>query len=60
VLTKVDVQPWETLEKKHREALTELAKENKAHLLHMSNITDSGIADVKKTACEVLLDHRLA
>jgi len=40
--------------------LTELAKENKAHLLHMSNISDVGISDVKKTACEILLDHRLA
>jgi len=26
----------------------------------MSNITDDGIADVKKTACEILLDHRLS
>jgi len=25
----------------------------------MSNITEAGIAEVKKTACEVLLDHRL-
>jgi len=26
----------------------------------MSNITDDGISDVKKVACEILLDHRLA
>lgn len=59
-LTKVDVQPWDTLDKKHKENLTKLAKDNKAHLLHMSNISEEGIANVKKTACEILLDHRLA
>lgn len=26
----------------------------------MSNISEEGIANVKKTACEILLDHRLA
>lgn len=59
-MTKIDVQPWDTLEKKHQNSLTKLAQDNKAHLLHMSNISDEGIANVKKTACEILLDFRLA
>ena len=60
VLTKIDVQPWDTLPEEYKITLTNLAKENKAHLLHMSNISEEGIANVKKTACEILLDHRLA
>ena len=60
VLTKIDVQPFETLPENHKQTLTKLAKDNKAHLLHMSNISEEGISNVKKTACEILLDHRLA
>lgn len=59
VLNKVDVQPFEELEPEVQKRLQDLAKDNNACLIHSSNITETGIADVKKTACEILLDHRL-
>lgn len=59
VLTKIDKCPFTSLDQSFQDKLTKLAENNKAHLLHMSNITDAGIASVKETACKVLLDFRL-
>lgn len=58
-LTKIDIQPFDQLDKEVQDRLQALAKDNKAYLLHMSNENGDGIPDVKKTACEILLDHRL-
>ncbi len=58
-LTKIDIQPWDTLDEPTKERLQTLAKDNGAFLLHMSNLSEEGISDIKKTACEILLDHRL-
>ena len=58
-LNKIDIQPFEDLPKETQDSLQTLAKDNNAYLLHMSNVTEKGIADVKKIACELLVDHRL-
>jgi len=58
-LTKIDLTPYDTLSQEHKDALTQIAEESKAFLIHMSNTNGQGIEDVKKTACEILLDHRL-
>ena len=39
--------------------LESLATDNNATMLKMSNMLESGIAEVKQTACDILLDHRL-
>jgi len=37
-----------------------LAKEHNAYLIQMSNHSGDGISDVKKKACDILLDYRLS
>lgn len=59
VLSKIDIQSFDGLPEATKTELQELAKAHNAYLLHMSNSSEEGISDVKKTACEILLDHRL-
>lgn len=58
-LTKIDIQPFEKLDKEEKQKIEELAKVSNAYLIQMSNITQQGIENVKTKACDILLDHRL-
>lgn len=60
VLNKIDIQPFETLEDVHKEALKKAAEENNTYLIKMSNISNIGVVDVKTTACDILLEFRMA
>ena len=60
VLNKIDIQPFETLEESYKEMLSKAAKENNTYLIKMSNISNEGVVDVKTTACDILLEYRLA
>ena len=59
VLTKIDLVKFTELKEEKKTMVEELAKEHNAYLIQMSNLNGEGIADVKKKACDVLLDHRL-
>lgn len=59
VLTKIDAAPWESLKQEDQDLITSTADSAKAVIVKMSNIDGTGIDDVKKTACDILLDHRL-
>ena len=59
VANKVDIVPWDEMDASKREMIERLAKESKAPLLQMSAMNAVGIANVKKTACEALLERRV-
>lgn len=59
VLTKIDTTPYEDLTKEEQTLITKTAEESKAYVVKMSNIDGTGIGEVKQTACDILLDHRL-
>lgn len=60
VLNKIDVQPFETLSEEHKTLIEKTVKENNTYLIKMSNISNEGILDVKSTACDILLEYRMA
>lgn len=60
VLSKIDVTGWEELKKEEQDLITETAEECKAFVVKMSNTEGDGIEEVKQTACDILLDHRLS
>lgn len=59
VCNKVDVMPLDQMEPAKREMIERLAKENNAPLLAMSAMNAVGITNVKRTACELLLERRV-
>ena len=59
VVTKVDAQPWETLDATDREKITAAVASSGSKFVKMSNFTEVGIADVKTTACDELLTRRV-
>ena len=60
IANKVDAKNWEELDKADRDALQEMAKLNNGYLIKMSNKNGTGIENVKKTACDILLEYRLS
>lgn len=60
IANKIDAKKWEELDKSDRDALQEMAKLNNGYLIKMSNKNGTGIENVKKTACDILLDYRLS
>lgn len=60
VASKVDAQPWETLDPKHKKLIMDLVERSGAIFKTMSNFTEAGIVDVKTSACEALLAKRIA
>lgn len=58
-LSKCDLQKLDDLKPQEQDAIKELAKASNAYLIQMSNVTKTGIEDVKARACDILLDHRL-
>jgi nucleolar GTP-binding protein len=59
-LNKIDIQPFELLSEEHRLLIEKTVKENNTYLIKMSNISNEGILDVKSTACDILLEYRMA
>ena len=59
VLSKIDTRPWEDLSEEEQNLITDVAKESNAYVVKMSNTEGTGLGDVKKTACDILLDYRL-
>jgi len=59
VANKVDVIPLEQMDPAKREMIERLARESKAPLLPMSAMNAVGITNVKRTACEALLERRV-
>ena len=59
VANKIDVVPFESLSKEHRGILDKMAKDTGAQILPMSSLAEIGITDVKRSACERLLEKRI-
>ena len=59
VATKIDVQPWATLDARDRAKIEAAVKAAGAAFCAMSNFTEEGIAEVKTRACEELLVRRV-
>ena len=61
VINKIDAQPWDTLDDKHKEMIEDLVKESGGNttMLHMSNVSEEGVSGVKNHACDKLLAARV-
>jgi nucleolar GTP-binding protein len=59
VVNKIDVQPWETLAADKKTKIEAAAVDCRAHIIPMSNVSESGVSDVKNYACEELLKMRV-
>jgi len=61
VINKIDAQPWDTLDAKYRTMIEDLVKESGTNtsMLHMSNISEEGVSQVKNHACDKLLAARV-
>lgn len=58
-VNKIDVQPWDTLESEKREMVERLADGSNCTIMHMSNISERGVSEVKALACDKLLESRV-
>jgi nucleolar GTP-binding protein len=59
VLNKTDVTAYKDIETSDKDLLEGLAQELNTYLIQMSNVSGDGVADVKRTACEILLEYRM-
>jgi len=60
VINKIDVQPWDTLDKEKKSMIEDLVKDaNNCSLMKMSNISEEGVSEVKASACDKLLASRV-
>jgi len=60
VFTKIDLKRFDELDPEAQEKLRRLVEENGVKCCEMSNKSGEGILKVKETACDLLLDYRLA
>jgi nucleolar GTP-binding protein len=60
VMTKTDLQPWETLDMEKKNLILEIAQERDVEIVSMSTVSEDGVDNVKNTACQRLLTHRVA
>jgi nucleolar GTP-binding protein len=58
-LTKVDIKPYDKLEPELRSLIEEFVKTHDVKVINLSNNIPDTIFEVKKAACELLLDFRL-
>ncbi|KAL7529702.1 hypothetical protein ACHAWF_008511 [Thalassiosira exigua] len=61
VINKIDAQPWETLDDKHKTMIEDLVKEagTNTTMLKMSNVSEEGVSEAKNHACDKLLAARV-
>ena len=59
VANKIDARPLEEVAAPLQERIKRIVKDNKATLMLMSNFTEEGVMNVKKTACDQLLAQRV-
>jgi nucleolar GTP-binding protein len=61
VINKIDAQPWETLGEEYKAMIENLVKESGSNtsMLHMSNVSEEGVSQVKNHACDKLLAARV-
>lgn len=58
-MTKTDLTKFDELPAEDKLILENLLRDNSTSLITMSNKTGEGIANVKETACDILLKYRL-
>jgi nucleolar GTP-binding protein len=58
IANKIDLKKYEDLSSHDREVIEKAAKEYNTYLIKMSNENGTGVFDVKKAACEILLKYR--
>lgn len=59
VANKIDARPMEEVPVPLQERIQRIVSDNKATLMLMSNFTEEGVMNVKKTACDQLLAQRV-
>eukprot|EP00002_Diphylleia_rotans_P009918 TRINITY_DN2028_c0_g1_i1.p1 TRINITY_DN2028_c0_g1~~TRINITY_DN2028_c0_g1_i1.p1 ORF type:complete len:658 (-),score=165.54 TRINITY_DN2028_c0_g1_i1:335-2308(-) len=59
VVNKIDVRRFEDVPDEDRELIMEIAKLENVQLLHMSNVSEEGVMNVRNNACEKLLTARV-
>lgn len=59
VVNKVDMQPFETLDREKKELVEALASDANCSLMTMSNLSEHGVSEVKAMACDKLLASRV-
>ena len=59
VLTKIDIQPYDTLADESKVLIEAFASEHGVKVVHLSNNIGDTIFQVKQAACDLLLDFRL-
>lgn len=59
VLTKIDLKPYDQLDQEDRKTLEAFVAENNLTVVQLSNMEEGPIYNVKKTACDLLLNYRL-
>jgi len=59
VLTKIDIMPVEKLDPELKNLIDKFVNENGVKVIELSNNVGDTIFQVKKTACDLLLDYRL-
>jgi len=61
VINKIDAQPWDTLDANYRTMIEAMVKESgpNTSMLHMSNVSEEGVSQVKNHACDKLLASRV-
>lgn len=59
VLTKVDIKAYDQLDKDLKAQIEQFVAENNLKVVQLSNFQGDSIFEVKKAACDLLLDFRL-
>lgn len=60
VLNKTDIRPYNDISQDDKNLIEGIAKDNNTYLIQMSNISGDGVADVKSSACDILIEFRFA
>ncbi len=59
IANKIDIMKWEDLSTEKRQLIEKTVSSSSATLIKMSSLTEEGVFEVKKTACELLLEKRV-
>ena len=59
IANKVDAKPYDQLSSEHKELLEKVSETSGAKILQMSSHADIGVTDVKRMACEKLIEKRV-
>jgi nucleolar GTP-binding protein len=59
VANKIDLVKMDQLDEEDRALIATMVEGTNSTIVPMSNVTEEGVTDVKNTACDLLLEHRV-